>query len=106
MRIFNIYFTGNNSNTDIVLNFRDELIRLGRNHIKICTEQKDADMLLDISELTATANITEEAKTVIATSIGLNQYEKKRKKIIKRGVNKILLASSNEQKAINRKHIN
>ena len=106
MRIFNIYFTGNNSNTDVVLNFRDELLRLGKSFVKVCTEQKDADMLLDISGLDATANITEEAITVISTANGLAHYEKKRKKIIKKGLNKILLASSNEEKAINRKNIN
>lgn len=106
MKIFNVYLTGSNINTELVFYFRDELLRLGKNFIKICTEKKEANMEVDISHLDATCNITDEAIYVISTAKNLGVYEKKRRKIIKKSLNKMLLASSNLEKLKNRKNVN
>lgn len=106
MKIFNICLTGNNTNVEVILEFKKQLIKLGSGIINICNEQDKVNMEIDISDLSSTCDLREEAQEVISAANNIMQYEKKRNRIIKRAVKKVLVASSNPMKAVNRKHVN
>jgi hypothetical protein len=106
MAKFNVYLTGNNSFPEVILNFKFQLMAIGREIIFIVDTKAEANLIVDISEMTPTTNVRSEANWVVSTANELRLYEKKRKRIIKKEVDKFLVASSNTEKAANRKNIN
>jgi hypothetical protein len=106
MAKINLYLTGNNSFPEVIINFKFELLSLGGSIISVVENKDEANLIVDISEMTPTTNARDEAIWVLSTANELQLYEKKRKRIIKKAVDGFLLASSNEEKAHNRKNIN